>query len=203
MRKIGIIQKWNDERGFGFIKSGPENDEYFFHINSFRNNDQKPSIGLEVDFEFGQDKNGRTQAVKVRAIRSEKTPPATGALVAFITSALFLIFVGCVALLGFLPIALWWLYIGASAFAFLLYHVDKSAAQKGKRRTPEATLHNIALIGGWPGALFAQQLLRHKSKKTSFRRTFWVTVFINIAALIYLVSPYGAWLIYAINQFFG
>ena len=200
MRKIGIIQKWNDEKGFGFIKSGPENYEYFFHINSFRNNSQRPSIGLEVDFEFGEDKNGRTQAIKVRAIGSEKKPSAVGA---FITSALFLIFVGCMALMGFLPRAVWWLYIGASAFAFLLYYVDKSAARKGKRRTPEATLHNIALIGGWPGALFAQQLLRHKSKKESFRRAFWVTVFINIAALIYLVSPYGAWLVYEINQFAG
>ena len=200
MRKIGVIQKWNDEKGYGFIKSGPENYEYFFHINSFRNNGQRPSIGLEVDFEFGEDRNGRTQAIKVRTIRNKKKHSAAGA---FITSALFLIFVGCLALMGFLPRAVWWFYIGTSAFAFLHYYVDKSAAQRGKRRTPEATLHNVALIGGWPGALFAQQLLRHKSKKESFRRVFWVTVFINIAALIYLLSPYGAWLVYEINQLVG
>jgi uncharacterized membrane protein YsdA (DUF1294 family)/cold shock CspA family protein len=200
MRKIGIIQKWNDEKGFGFIESGPNNDEYFFHINSFRNREQRPFVGLEVNFEFGEDKNGRTQAIKVRTIGKESQPSAAGA---FITSSFFLILVGVICLIGFLPKAVWWFYIGASVWAFLLYYLDKSAAKKGKRRTPEASLHNIALIGGWPGALFAQQQLRHKSKKESFRRTFWVTVFINVAALIYLASPYGAWLVHEINQFFG
>jgi uncharacterized membrane protein YsdA (DUF1294 family)/cold shock CspA family protein len=193
MRKFGIIQKWNDEKGFGFIKSGPNNGEYFFHINSFRNRGQRPVVGLEVNFEVGEDKNGRTQAIKVRNIGKEKQPSAA---VAFITSALFLILVGIVCLIGFLPRYVLWLYVAASTCAFLLYYLDKSAAIKGKRRTPETTLHNIALIGGWPGALFAQQLLRHKSKKESFRKTFWATVFINVAALIYLLSPYGAWLLY-------
>ena len=200
MRKIGIIQKWNDEKGFGFIKSGPNNEEYFFHINSFRNREQRPIVGLEVNFEFGEDKNGRTQAIKVRVVGNEKDSSAAGA---FITGAFFLILVGIICLIGFLPRAIWWFYIGTSVWAFLLYYLDKSAARKGKRRTSEATLHNIALIGGWPGALFAQQLLRHKSKKESFRRTFWVTVFINVAALIYLASPYGAWLVHEINQFVG
>jgi uncharacterized membrane protein YsdA (DUF1294 family)/cold shock CspA family protein len=200
MRKIGIIQKWNDEKGFGFIKSGPNNDEYFFHINSFRNRNQRPIVGLEVNFEFGKDKNGRTQAIKVRTIGKEKQSSEAGA---FIASAFFLILVGIVCLIGILPRAVWWLYIGASIWAFFLYYLDKSASRKGKRRTPEATLHNIALIGGWPGAVFAQQLLRHKSKKESFRKTFWATVFINVLALIYLLSPYGAWLLNEINQFVG
>jgi uncharacterized membrane protein YsdA (DUF1294 family) len=47
---------------------------------------------------------------------------------------------------------------------------------EGAIKTPESNLHLLALAGGWPGALFAQQFLRHKSAKAEFRGTFWVTV---------------------------
>jgi len=49
---------------------------------------------------------------------------------------------------------------------------SKSAARKGAWRTQESTLHLLSLVGGWPGALVAQQKLRHKSKKQSFRFVF-------------------------------
>ena len=42
------------------------------------------------------------------------------------------------------------------------------------------TLHGLSLIGGWPGALIAQQVLRHKSRKEEFRFVFWLTVVINV-----------------------
>jgi len=48
------------------------------------------------------------------------------------------------------------------------------------------------MLGGWPGAALAQQLLRHKSSKTDCRQIFWLTVFINLAVLVWLLSPYGA-----------
>jgi uncharacterized membrane protein YsdA (DUF1294 family) len=49
----------------------------------------------------------------------------------------------------------------------------------------------LGLIGGWPGAIVAQQLLRHKTSKRSFRIAFWVTVVLNIAVFVLLVSPRG------------
>jgi len=49
----------------------------------------------------------------------------------------------------------------------------------------------FALAVGWPGALIAQQALRHKSKKTSFRTLFWVTVLINCAFLSWLHTESG------------
>ena len=55
----------------------------------------------------------------------------------------------------------------------------------------EDTLHLLGLVGGWPGALIARQLFRHKSTKQSFRTTLWVTVVLNCAALLWLISPYG------------
>lgn len=75
------------------------------------------------------------------------------------------------------------LYAIASVAAFVAYAVDKRAARSGAWRTPESTLHLLALLGGWPGALLAQTVLRHKTQKSSFRAVFWVTVIMNCAAL--------------------
>jgi uncharacterized membrane protein YsdA (DUF1294 family) len=52
-------------------------------------------------------------------------------------------------------------------------------------------LHLLGLAGGWPGALIAQQMLRHKSKKASFLAVFWVTVLINCGALLWLHTARG------------
>jgi uncharacterized membrane protein YsdA (DUF1294 family) len=83
-------------------------------------------------------------------------------------------------------------YLGASAVAFLAYALDKSAARHDRWRTQETTLHIFGLIGGWPGALAAQELLRHKSKKQSFQVVFWATVVANCSALGWLFSPSGS-----------
>lgn len=72
---------------------------------------------------------------------------------------------------------------------FAAYAMDRSAARQGAWRTPEKTLHMLSLIGGWPGALLAQQWLRHKSSKAEFRSVFWVTVALNLAAFTFLASP--------------
>lgn len=85
-------------------------------------------------------------------------------------------------------------YAAVSLLTFTMYAIDKSAARTGRWRTPEATLHLLALAGGWPGALLAQQWLRHKSAKQSFRAVFWVTVVLNVVGLVLLCSPQAdAW----------
>jgi len=47
-------------------------------------------------------------------------------------------------------------------------------------------LHFMAVIGGWPGALVAQEVFRHKSRKLSFRLVLWTTVALNCGALAWL-----------------
>jgi len=42
-------------------------------------------------------------------------------------------------------------------------------------------LQLLALLGGWPGALITQRVIRHKNKKTSFQVIFWIIVIIHIA----------------------
>lgn len=82
-------------------------------------------------------------------------------------------------------------YLAASVIAFVAYRRDKAAAQAGRWRTSEATLHLVALAGGWPGALVAQQVLRHKSVKAEFRAVFWATVVLNVAVFVAFASPWG------------
>ena len=70
---------------------------------------------------------------------------------------------------------------------------DKEAAIEGSWRASENQLHGLALLGGWPGAWFAQQILRHKSSKQAFRAVYWATVALNILGLL-------AWLIWPAFQ---
>lgn len=98
-------------------------------------------------------------------------------------SVSFLTLLGILYLLHKLPVTVLWMYGGLSALAFLLYAKDKVAAKNGRWRTPEITLHTLALLGGWPGAGLAQIALRHKVSKPTFQGVFWVTVILNCVGL--------------------
>jgi uncharacterized membrane protein YsdA (DUF1294 family) len=75
------------------------------------------------------------------------------------------------------------IYVVASIVCFVVYAVDKRAAVSHGQRTPESTLLLLGLVGGWPGAVLAQQMLRHKTTKRSFRARFWITVVVNVVVL--------------------
>ena len=70
------------------------------------------------------------------------------------------------------------------------YWKDKSAAKKGQWRIRESTLLMLGLLGGWPGAVFAQQMLRHKTRNVTFQVIFWMTVFLNAGAMIIAFTPW-------------
>ena len=93
---------------------------------------------------------------------------------------------------AFFPVA--WLILGVdvlvSAVAVLAYRSDKLAAQRGRRRTEENALHVMELSGGWPGALIAQQLYRHKTRKRSFQIVFWLMVVANIGFTLWLIAAF-------------
>ena len=76
------------------------------------------------------------------------------------------------------------IYAVMSVITFCAYGLDKYKAQKGLWRIPEKTLHILELCCGWPGALLAQRLLRHKSYKRSFRIVFWTMAVLNVGSLI-------------------
>jgi len=103
---------------------------------------------------------------------------------AFLPIALFAALWAVLALTVGTPAWLGIVYAGASVVAFVLYAVDKSAARADRRRTPESTLLGAGLVGGWPGAIVAQQVLRHKTVKREFRVPFWITVVVNVLAFV-------------------
>lgn len=105
------------------------------------------------------------------------------ALLAFVVAAVVVNF------LWPLPIWVVLLYLGASILCFIVYAVDKSAAKAGRQRISESTLLALGVIGGWPGAILAQQTLRHKTIKRSFRRSFWGSVIVNVIAFALFTTP--------------
>jgi uncharacterized membrane protein YsdA (DUF1294 family) len=68
-----------------------------------------------------------------------------------------------------------------SLACFVAYGWDKRSAANGSRRVPEQTLHILALLGGWPGALLGQRHFRHKTQKLSFLIVFWCVVLLHVA----------------------
>jgi CspA family cold shock protein len=61
----GTIKKYNEERGFGFIKPDDGSDDVFFHVSALREGDEIV-IGKAVTFEVGADrKTGKSKAVSV------------------------------------------------------------------------------------------------------------------------------------------
>lgn len=79
-------------------------------------------------------------------------------------------------------------YVLVSLISFFQYWSDKSSAEKGRWRTRENTLHVAELLGGWPGALVAQQVFRHKTRKVPYQLVFWGIVGLH-------QSFWGDWLL--------
>lgn len=73
-------------------------------------------------------------------------------------------------------------YAAASLVCFVAYAKDKRAAVAGRWRTSEGTLL-LGLLGGWPGAVVAQETPRHKTAKRSFQSAFWGTVLVHVAVV--------------------
>ena len=67
-------------------------------------------------------------------------------------------------------------YPALSLISLLVYWQDKQQARSQTWRTPEKVLHASELCGGWPGALIAQQLFRHKTRKVSYQLVCWAII---------------------------
>ena len=106
-------------------------------------------------------------------------------------ACLFLTLLCIAGYLTYLSKALVFAYWLLSLFTFAIYALDKSRARKGEWRIKEEYLHLMALLGGWPGALIAQQILRHKSQKISFRVSLTLIILVNISVFIWQLALQG------------
>ncbi len=194
VRRKGTIKNWNEEKGFGFIKPSIGGKDVFLHITSLQQRSRTPETGESVVYTLSKDKQNRLCAVDVTfdgQTLKRKTKKRSASL-SVVISTLFLMALSVLVFTAKLPVPVLWLYLVISLMTLMFYWKDKSAARNGEWRTPESTLHFLALVGGWPGALVAQAILRHKSRKTSFRVVFFITVFLNTAALLWALTPLGS-----------
>ncbi|HRH17093.1 MAG TPA: cold shock and DUF1294 domain-containing protein [Aquabacterium sp.] len=197
MRFDGIIKTWNDERGFGFIESTQGGQEIFVHIKAFKGLRGRPQADQRVSFEVELGAQGKKRAMNVELApvrrataprpRSSNTPTQWGTATLFVIPAFFLLLLA-VHVWGDPPRWVMGFYLVASIVTYMVYARDKAAAKNGTWRTSEGTLHALAFLGGWPGALVAQQFVRHKSTKAQFRSVFWATVVLNVVALLVVSS---------------
>lgn len=195
--EIGTISHWNEDKGFGFITPKTGGKDIFAHINDYSRTHKKPHKGLEVQYIVTTDIKGRKCATEVHPLRGHKNNGRE--IRQKIFSILLFISFGCIIYFlyryNYIPAVIVGLYAILSILVFAMYAKDKNAAEWGTWRTKESTLHTIALLGGWPGAAIAQSFLRHKSKKLSFRVTYWMTIIINCVGLFWLITPQGSlWL---------
>ena len=205
-KQQGHIKKWQDDKGFGFIETAA-GESVFFHVSAFKAQ-RRPEIGEQVVFIVGQDNQGRLQAKDVQELsfvqqkmaqknhqirqRNHKRS-AQAEFEAGQKKRLFLGigFYGVLILLvvmnklSWLVLA-WYAVLGVITYG--MYAKDKAAAQSGDWRTPESTLHLLSALGGWVGAMVAQTYLRHKSQKPEFRITYYLTVIINLAGLLFILA---------------
>ncbi|MCK4492569.1 MAG: cold shock and DUF1294 domain-containing protein [Methylococcales bacterium] len=200
----GTITNWNAEKGFGFITVKKHEHTIFVHVSAFKDRKNRPKIHQKVSFRCSTDQKGQICAVKVSRRQDKKNWKGV-----FVLIIQLIVWTYLLIMLFFIKIPNFALYTyaGMSFITFLVYAFDKRAAKKGHWRTSENTLHFLALLGGWPGALLAQQFLRHKSRKVSFLMVFWLTFSLNMsglfAGLFYFEKASLKGLILSIKDVFG
>ena len=211
-REKGKIIKWNDEKGFGFILPFHSNENIFVHIKSFTDTTTRPAENQNVTYTIFEGDDRKKSAIKVSratdnpvrnsrhknrtkninsdyiSMRQKNLQSTTKSTYDFpilytIMIISFMLFLFYWFREGVLPIVVIFIYITMGIITYFVYAQDKKSAISNERRTSEQFLLSLSLFGGWMGALIAQQKFRHKTKKTSFQKSFWATVIFNILFL--------------------
>ena len=198
----GRIINWNDEKGYGFIQLMPGHENLFFHISPFASHHRRPAADTAVTVLAIPGNKGGWQASRVllreheHAIMedsiydiAEHSQPKK--LEGYTYAALdTLYFLG----LTLVSIPLGITSAILSILTVALYRYDKRAAEENLQRVPNSALHLASLLGGWPGALIARPLLRHKLNQKRFRGFFWASIVANFGILYLLIAylpPYN------------
>ncbi len=212
MRVTGKLSGWDDAKGYGFVIPIGGGERAFVHITQFQHGQRRPCIGDLITYVPHQDERGRMRArdishadQKFEPRLQPATKPAspksqrpaekhfeprrqTSRLPRTVLGVLALASAYGAAAMGRIPYLLVAMYCIMSVVSYVLYFIDKRAAEREAQRTPENDLHLADLLGGWPGALIAQQQFRHKTIKQPFQSIFWMSVVVNLAGMWWLVS---------------
>jgi uncharacterized membrane protein YsdA (DUF1294 family)/cold shock CspA family protein len=186
-RRLGRLDSWNDERGFGYVRTDESAELLFVHIKSFRTRPRRPLAGDPLTFIEGTGRNGRPAAedVEIDGLPAPAPGKPSGprrtpiADVTRVMAALSIfIAVATLSALGRAPIWFGVLYYTMGLASLMLYSADKRYAIAGRSRVRETSMHVVDALFGIGGGLFAQHVFRHKTRKRAFR---------YITRLIYIV----------------
>ncbi len=174
----GKLVFWNSEKGYGFIKPKLGGNDIFVHIRDLRCKFEDPLIGDSIFYDVKQDDDSKPRAFNayVKGAKFTVKPKAISypnIFAFFLLAAIPFLLSLHITKTTYYPLIT---YSFASILCFFLYFIDKRKAINGSWRVPEKRLHLLEFIGGWPGALIAQQTLRHKTRKLSFQFIFWTIV---------------------------
>lgn len=207
---LGRVSQWDAAKGLGFVQAETDGAKLLLRRAdlSGRLRARGPSVGEPVRF-IAVQSGGQHRATQVHTRTPAPLPrPGTPAKASALPSArarssvrllvipAFALMLGALHLQWPLPRPVPVLYGALSMALFAVYALDKWLSQReGQSRVAENSLHLIALMGGWPGALLGQHILRHKTAKPAFLRTTWAMVAVNILLLLALATPpLGGWL---------
>ncbi len=191
MNQKGLLTAWSDDKGFGFITPEGGGERVFAHISVYAGRGQ-PVANRKVKYSITRDGQGRLRAGGFEYVGAAKVGAsfAPGTLLAGVFVLGFFALLAGLFYQHYLPISVLAAYGGVSLVLFVMYGMDKAAAQRGGQRMAENTLHLFEVCCGWPGALMAQQVFRHKTRKGSYQFVFWLAVLANLGALGWLmVAP--------------
>jgi uncharacterized membrane protein YsdA (DUF1294 family)/cold shock CspA family protein len=196
-RRQGTLASWNRERGFGFIAPAGGGEQIFVHVRAFPYGSEIPAIGSRLSYEVEVTADGKTRSRYVRVegppiVQVRRTMRAS--ILSFVPIPLFIAIYIVDAVFWHPPYWVLFVYLGTSLLCIGIYAADKSAAVQGRWRVSESALLLLGIAGGWPGAIIAQQLLRHKTRKRSFQEAFAGSIIVNILVFVLLTSPILGWL---------
>jgi cold shock CspA family protein len=74
MRFDGKLEKWNDDRGFGFITPLHGGEPVFVHVSAFPRDGRRPKLGESLTVEVEPAGDGKKRAINIQ--RAGHRPPA-------------------------------------------------------------------------------------------------------------------------------
>lgn len=180
-RKIPPMQKgtlvmWNDQKGFGFIHPDGTEDDYFVHISTFKKGlARRPETGDIIHFRPAESAGKKRASFALipaleqlpQAPRRFELNPRPRTWLMNVLIALPLVFSGYLLMLAKNPIPFFAYWI-LSLLTMVLYGIDKANAATHQWRVSEILFHILELLGGWPGALIAQNDFRHKTRQSAY-----------------------------------
>ena len=176
MKIEGVIVKFDESRGFGFIRSKDFSRDVFVHVRNIPDG-QTLDLGQKVTFDTTKTRKGLL-AINVIPGKKPISPQAVFGIFGILGTGLMTFWGYYVGLH-----IVWSYFLAINLVTFFFYGYDKNFSKTTYFRVPESILHGLGMCGGAPGGLMGQMLLRHKTMKTSFQIVYWVIVIVQMIVL--------------------